>query len=99
MNHQTPTITMREETDPVEIARARESRAKFELNYAWLEAHAAEVYCHRGKFYCICGQQAFVADTVEECVAEARAAHPDDDGRFTGYIPLKKLARIYANRW
>jgi len=28
--------------------------------------------------------------------AEATAAHPDDEGWFTRYIPKEKVARIYA---
>ncbi len=99
MNQQTPTFTMREETDPIENAKAHASREKFERNIAWLEANAAEVYSHRAKYYCISGQQLFVAESVEEAVAQARAAHPDDDGRFTGYIPKNKVPRIYAHRW
>ena len=99
MSADTPTVTMSEVTDPAEIAEARARRAKFDDNIAWLEAHATEVYRHRGKFYCISSGEAFVADTVEEAVAQARAAHPEDAGRFTGYIPLHKVPRIYANRW
>ena len=92
-----PKITMHEETDPVEAAKARASRDRFELNYAWLEAHAAEVFSHRGKFICIAGQQLFVGDTVAEVVAQAKALHPEDDGRFTRYIPKTRGPRIYAN--
>jgi hypothetical protein len=35
-----------------------------------------------------------VADTPEEALALARAAHPEDDGSFIRYIPKEKLARI-----
>lgn len=69
---------------------------RFERNRAWLEAHASEVYRHRGKFICIAGQQLFVGDTVQEVLAQARAAHPEDDGRFTQYIPKETGPRIYA---
>jgi hypothetical protein len=88
---------MEEETDPVELAKARAQQERFERNWAWMEAHAAEVYRHRGKFICIAGQQLFVADTVEEVLALAKAAHPEDDGRFTRYIPTERVARIYAH--
>lgn len=90
-------VVMEEETDPVELAKARAQQERFERNWAWMEAHAAEVYRHRGKFICIAGQQLFVADTVEEVLALAKAAHPEDDGRFTRYIPTERVARIYAH--
>ncbi|HEV8711216.1 MAG TPA: hypothetical protein VGX03_00090 [Candidatus Binatia bacterium] len=52
---------------------------------------------YRGKCICIAGEELFVADTPEEAIAQAAAAHPEDDGRFVRYIPREKLARIYAN--
>ena len=62
-----------------------------------LESHAAEVYAHRGKFICVAGQQLFVGDTAEEVLAQAQAAHPEDGGRFTRYIPVNRADRIYAH--
>jgi hypothetical protein len=99
MNNDHPKITVTEVTDPVEIAEARARREKFDRNYAWLEAHAAEVFRHRGKHICIAGQQLFVGDDVKELLALAKAAHPDDDGPLFQYIPKEKAARIYAHRW
>lgn len=92
-----PEVTMTEVTDPVELAQARARRERFDRNMAWLEANAKEVYSHRGKMYCIAGQQLFVGDTVADVVGRAKAAHPDDDGLFTGYVPKTRAARIYAN--
>jgi len=94
---QTP-IVMEEVTDPVELAKARARRARFDRNWTWLNAHADEVYAHRGKCICIAGQQRFVADTPAEVLALATAAHPEDDGRFTLYIPWERMYRIYANQ-
>jgi hypothetical protein len=92
-------IVMEEVTDPAELAKAFAQDARFEKNWAWFEAHAAEIYArHRGKAYCVAGQELFVADTPTEVLAMARAAHPDDDGRFTGYIPKERTYRIYAHR-
>jgi hypothetical protein len=96
MNAYLPPIIMHEETDPIEAAKARERQAKFDRNYDWLEAHATEVFAHRDKYICVAGQELFVADTLEEVLAKASAAHPEDDGRFTKYIPKEKRARIYA---
>jgi hypothetical protein len=93
-------IVMEEITDPEELAKARTQRARFDRNTAWLQAHAAEVYPrYRGKCICIAGEELFVAETPEEVLALAQAAHPDDDGFFLHYIPREKLARIYANSW
>jgi len=38
-----------------------------------------------------------VADTPEEVLALAQAAHPEDDRFFLHHIPREKVARIYAN--
>jgi hypothetical protein len=97
MTENTTQIRIEEITDAAERAKAQAQTKRFERNWAWLEAHAAEVYSHRGKFIAIAGEQLFVADTVEEVLAQALAAHPDDDGRFTRYIPKEKGARIYAH--
>ena len=91
-------LIMEEITDPAELARARAQGERFKLNSAWLQAHADEIYpSYRDKFICIAGQQLFVGETPEEAVALARAAHPEDDGRFLYYIPREALARIYAD--
>jgi hypothetical protein len=37
-----------------------------------------------------------VADTTKEAIALATAAHPDDEGWFTRYIPKEKVPRVYA---
>jgi hypothetical protein len=84
-------------TDPVELAKAQEQRQRYERNYAWLEAHATEVFSHRGRCVCIAGQQLFVAETASEAWALGAAAHPEDNGMFVRYIPLERVPRIYAN--
>src|SRR5712692_6246616 len=89
-------IVMEEVTDPVELAKARAQRQRFDRNSAWLQAHAHDVYAtQRGKYICIAGEELFAADTLEQALALAKAAHPDDNGRFTRYIPREKPARIY----
>jgi len=97
MNKQQTQIVMEEVIDGEELAKARRQREQFDRNSAWLQAHIAEVYSkHRGKCICIAGEELFVADTVKEAIAQATAAHPDDEGWFTRYIPKAKVARIYA---
>jgi hypothetical protein len=86
-------------TDPVEIAKAREQRARFDRNWEWFEAHCLEIYPkHRGKSLCISGEEVFVGDSAEEVLAQAKAAHPDDNGRFLYYVPRENVPRIYAHR-
>jgi hypothetical protein len=93
-----PPIVMEEVTDPDELAKARAQRERFDRNSAWLQAHVLEIYArYRGKCICIAGEELFAADTPEEALALARAAHPEDDGFFLRYIPREKMARIYAN--
>jgi hypothetical protein len=88
-------IVMEEVTDPEEIAKARVQWEGFDRNSAWLQAHATEVFPrYRGKCICIAGEELFVADTPEEVLGLAAAAHPEDDGSFVHYIPREKVARI-----
>ena len=98
MLHQQASIVMEEVTDPEELAQARAQRERFDRNSAWLQAHATEVFTrYPGKCICIAGEELFVADTPEEALALAKAAHPEDNGRFLRYIPREKVARIYAH--
>lgn len=92
-------IVMEEITDPDELAKAETQDERFDRNSAWLQAHVPEVYTrYRGKCLCIAGEELFVADTPEEVLALATAAHPEDDGRLIRYIPREKVARIYAHQ-
>jgi hypothetical protein len=91
-------IIMEEVTDPEELAKARAQRERFDRNTAWLQAHASEIYPrYRGTCICVAGEELLVADTPEEVLALAQAAHPEDDGFFLRYIPREKVARIYTN--
>jgi hypothetical protein len=97
MDNQQTLIVMEEVTNTEELLKARQQREQFDRNSAWLQAHISEVYSkHRGKCICVAGEELFVADTVKEAIAQATAAHPDDEGWFTRYIPKAKVARIYA---
>lgn len=93
MDAQLASVVLEEVTDPEQLAEAQARRRRLERNWAWFEAHAAEIYTqHRGKCICISGGELFVADTAEEALALARAAYPEDDGRFTRYIPQERAA-------
>ena len=97
-NESGPGIEVFELTDPVEREKARLQRAQFDRNSAWLQEHIKEVYAsaHRGKIVAVAGEEAFFGDTNKEAVAKALAAHPEDKGYFTRYIPKQKMTWIYA---
>jgi hypothetical protein len=96
---QKPAVVIEEVTDPEELAKARAQDERFERNSAWLQAHIAEVYSrYRGKCICIAGEELFVADTPQEVIDLASAAHPEDNGKLLRYIPKEKVARVYAHR-
>jgi hypothetical protein len=91
-------VVMEEVTDPEELARARAQRERFDRNFAWLQAHAADVYArHRGECICVAGEELFVAPTPEAALALGQAAHPEDDGSFVLYIPREKVIRVYGH--
>ena len=93
-----PVYEMEIVTDPEENAKARALHQQFEANVAWLETHAAEVYAHRGRHICIAGRELFVADSLDEVLAQATAAHPEDQGCYVRYIPREKVPRVYAHQ-
>jgi hypothetical protein len=93
-------VVLTEVTDPQEVARSLAVHEQARRNRAWLESHWAELLPGaRGKFLAVAGQEAFIADTPKEANALARAAHPEDQGMLTQYVPAAKGPRIYANRW
>jgi len=88
MADQRTPIVMEEITDTKEILKTRQQREQFDRNSAWLQAHITEIYStHRGKCICIAGEELFVTDTTKEAITKVTAAHPDDEGWFTRYIP------------
>jgi hypothetical protein len=92
-----PPVTMEIVTDPVELAKARARHERFRRNLAWYQAHTKEIFGNcRGKYICIAGEQLFVGESAQAVLAQARAAHPEDDGFFLHYIQKEKAERIYA---
>ena len=88
-------LVMEEITDPTVLHEARLRREQFDRNYAWFQAHIADIYTqHRGKCICVVGETLFVADTPQAAISQGRSAHPDDLGWFVHYIPKDKVARI-----
>jgi hypothetical protein len=92
-------IIMEVVTDPAVIARTLAQHERFKRNSDWLEAHWPNLLPQaRGKHVAVAGEEAFIADTFEECWAMARAAHPDDDGAFGQYVFPNVNPRIYSPR-
>ena len=89
-------IRMEESTDPEVLAQAEVVRKRADKNWAWFKEHTEEIYAqYRGKCICISGEQVFAGDTSPEAVALAKAAHPDDVGRFILRVPQEKAIRMY----
>lgn len=92
-----PKIEFVEVTDPEEIWQAKEQRQQFDRNREWLRTSVSNVFeKYRGQVICVSAQELFAADTAEEAIAAARAAHPEEKGWFTRIIPREKVPRIYA---
>ena len=92
-------LVLEEVNDAAQWARARAQNERAERNYAWLEAHWAEVLPRaRGRFLAVSGQEAFIADAPGEAYRLARAAHPEDDGAISQYVPPAGGPRIYGHR-
>ena len=85
-----------------DAATATPARAQIERgwrNAEWLAAHWADLLPRaRGRFVAVAGQQAFLADTAAQAWAQARAAHPEDDGAILQYVRDSQGPRIYAHR-
>jgi len=94
-----PTVVMMTEaTDPAELALSQEQVERFNRNATWLEAHGDEIFAlYRGKYVCVAGEEPFISDSASKAMALAKAAHPEDDGRFLYRVPKAKTARIYAS--
>lgn len=97
-NEELPPIVVTEEKDPAELAQARAQDERFRKNMHWYSSHALEIGAKcRGRHICIGGEELFVADTAQEALAQAKAAHPEDNGRFLKYVSGERGWRIYAN--
>ncbi len=76
---------------------AHERRLKKNLD--WLNARWDDLLPRtRGKLVAVAGQEIFIADTYQEVMDMARAAHPDEDGALSQYLPLARGPRIDSPR-
>lgn len=92
-------ITIEEVNDPAEIARHRQVRERADRNWDWLKAHQHELLPQAfGKFLAVAGQEAFLADTLDDALDWVRTAHPEDTGHLVEYVWPPKGPRIYSGR-
>ncbi|HZO27214.1 MAG TPA: hypothetical protein VFH48_14630 [Chloroflexota bacterium] len=93
-----PVLMVTDVTDPDELARADSQDERFGRNLAWFQEHGEEIVAlYRGRWISIAGQEVFAADSAREAITLARAAYPEDDGRFTYCVPTERAARLYAH--
>lgn len=93
-----PVLMFAEIDDPKELALTQAQADQFDHNADWLEAHGHELFPrYRGMYVCVACQEPFVAETAAEAIRMARAAHPEDDGRFLYRVPREKTHWIYAS--
>jgi hypothetical protein len=91
-------LTIEAIDDPAEVARHREQWERAQRNWDWLRAHWADLLPQAfGKFLAVAGQEAFLADSLEEALRWARTAHPDDTGRLVQYVLPPRGPRCYAH--
>ncbi len=91
----TPEVTLEEVTDPAEIERARAQWAQSDANWDWLRSRLVELAVgNRGRYLCVAGRQAFIADTPVEARRLAREAHPYDKGIISHYFRPSTLPVI-----
>jgi hypothetical protein len=94
-----PKLEFKEVTDPIEIQKMRELHEAFKRNSDWIQAHWGDLLPGAfGKHLVVAGQEAFLADTMEEALERAKAAHPDDKGIYVQYVLPHTGPRIYAIR-
>jgi hypothetical protein len=93
-----PELILEECNDPLEVARMQATMERLRRNSDWLQAHwPALLPQARGKLVAVAGQEAFVADSINQAWAWVDATHPEDDGAFVRYVPTEEGPRIYAN--
>lgn len=92
-----PKVVITEITDPEHVAKSQAQFARGRLNADWLAAHWPDLMPQvRGKFLAVAGQEAHIADTLDEACAWAKTAHPEDDGALVQYVSDFDGPCIYA---
>jgi hypothetical protein len=85
-------------SDPAELAKLSAKLERAQKNGDWLQAHWSDLLPQAlGKYVIVAGEEAFMADRVEDAWAWARQTHPEDDGAMLQYVNPHPGPRIYAN--
>jgi hypothetical protein len=93
-----PKLLIEEVDDPAEVARHDALAERARQNSDWLQAHWPDLLAEaRGKFIAVAGQEAFISVDLDEALAMANAAHPEDDGIQAQYVRPERGPRIYAH--
>ena len=95
MNHSQ--LTIEAINDPSEIALHQPHWERSKRNWAWLRDHWSDLLPQAfGKFLAVAGEEALVADSLEEALTWAKTAHPEDTGRIVEYVTPPQGPRCYA---
>ncbi len=83
-------------TDPAAIAEGVARQEAFRRNETWMRAHWDELWpLARGKMLAVAGEEAFIAETTDEALEKAWAAHPEERGSTVGrYVYPDNRPRI-----
>jgi hypothetical protein len=94
-----PPFMLEEITDPALLAECDAVDRAYDLNEQWLKAHWNEVFpMARGKVLAVAEQELFIADTTEEVLTQAWAAHPKAKGIICQYVSPHTGPKVYACR-
>jgi uncharacterized protein YbdZ (MbtH family) len=82
-------VTLELATDPAEISPALAYDRRLKRNLDYLNAHWDDLRPREcGRSVAVVGQELFIADTYQEAMDLARAAHPDDDAAWCRCVPM-----------
>ena len=93
-----PACSIEDVSNALEVACVQGQDERHRRNNAWLQTHWEAVLPQaRGKFLTVAGQEAFIAQTLEEAWAWVDTTHPEDEGAIVQYIRPETGPRIYAS--
>jgi hypothetical protein len=84
-------VTLEIATEPAEISQVTDHDRRLKRNLEYLNARWDDLRPREcGRFVAVAGQELFIADTYQEALDKARAAHPDDDGYWAQHVTSMK---------
>ena len=92
-------IDIEEVTDPADVEVFQKADEQHARNSEWLESHWVELLpAASGKFVAVAGQEAYIAESVEEALRWVEQAHPHDRGSIVQFVWRHEGPRIYGTR-